>query len=67
MLGGMTPPRIRYNVFIERAQLEAMRQVKERDGIFPAEQIRRAIDLWIAKKGVKVKADRPRAQTRKRS
>jgi len=26
-----------------------LRQVKGRDGIFAAEQIRRAIDLWIAK------------------
>jgi hypothetical protein len=62
----MTQDRIRYNVFIDRALLDGLRHVKERDGILPAEQIRRAIDRWLAEKGVRVKADRKRAVTRKR-
>jgi hypothetical protein len=63
MLGTMAPKRIRYNVFIDRAQVDGLRFVKERDGILPAEQIRRAIDRWLAEKGVKVRAERKRAAT----
>lgn len=66
MLDAMALDRIRYNVFIDRAQLERLRFVKERDGILPAEQIRRAIDRWLEEKGVKVKSGRKRAGTRKR-
>jgi hypothetical protein len=66
----LMPPnreRVRYNVFIGRAQLEGMRFVQERDGILPAEQIRRAIDVWLVEKGVSAKTDRKRAVTRKRA
>jgi hypothetical protein len=66
MLGTVAQDRIRYNVFIDRAQLEGLREVKDRDGIPPAEQIRRGIDLWLAEKGVK-RAERRRALTRKRA
>lgn len=64
MLPHMTP-RTRYNFFIEDEQREGLRAVKERDGIPEAEQIRRAIDDWLARKGVK--ADRKRVAARKRS
>jgi hypothetical protein len=40
--------------------------VKEQDGIAEAEQIRRAIAMWLESKGV-VKAERKRAVTRKHS
>jgi hypothetical protein len=46
---------------------DGLRKVRERDGVSDAEQIRRGIELWLAKKGVKVKWDRKRAGTRKRS
>jgi hypothetical protein len=42
-----------------------LQKVKETDGINEAEQIRRGIRMWLESKGV-VKADRPRAATRKR-
>ena len=41
------------------------KEVKERDGVLESEQIRRALNDWLRKKGVK-KADRKRAGTRKR-
>ena len=41
-----------------------LQTVRERDGITEAEQIRRAIRMWLESKGVK--ADRKRADTRKR-
>jgi hypothetical protein len=60
-------PRIRYDFYLDPEQLEALRAVKARDGISPSEQIRRAIDLWLARKAAKVRAERTRAATRARS
>jgi len=56
-----------YTLKIDPELLEALADIKERDGISESEQIRRGIKLWLAQKGVSVKADRRRAQTRKRS
>ena len=42
-----------------------LKLVKARDGISEGEQIRRAIRSWLEWKGA-IKADRPRAKTRKR-
>jgi hypothetical protein len=64
------PERARYNVFLDRAQLDGLRQVKERDGVLPAEQIRRAVDRWLAEKGIAIKRPMGRARvnsTRPRS
>jgi len=52
------PERARYNVFLDRAQLEGLRQVRERDGVLPAEQIRRAVDRWLKEKGIPAKAEK---------
>ena len=46
--------------------LEAMEALRERDGIPYSEQIRRALREWLGSKGI-IKAERPRAGTRKRS
>jgi len=59
-------PRARYTFFIDPEQKDALREIKERDGIPESEQIRRAIAKWVTAKGVK-KADRKRESTRKRS
>jgi len=48
-------PRTRYNFFIEDHQRDRLREVKERDGIPESEQIRRAIDEWLDRKGVTLK------------
>jgi predicted transcriptional regulator len=45
--------------------LDALRQVKERDGIPQSEQIRRAILMWLESKGVTVKSAKRRARTRR--
>jgi hypothetical protein len=50
---------------IDAELLEGLETVWERDGVRPAEQVRRAIRLWLASKGV-LKAERKRAATRKR-
>jgi hypothetical protein len=54
-------PRTRYDFYIDVEALEGLRFVKDRDGILPSEQIRRAIDRWLEQKGVKKKAERKRA------
>lgn len=61
------PTRTRYNFWIDEEHRDALRMLKARDGILESEQIRRAIDLWLKQKGVKVRAERTRAATRARS
>ena len=58
--------RTRYNFYIDQAQRDGLRFVKQRDGILESEQIRRAIDQWLADRGVKPKATRTR-RPRKRA
>jgi hypothetical protein len=59
-------PLQRYGFWIGASQRAALRAVRDRDGILESEQIRRAIDVWLKKKGVNVKPERKRAVTRKR-
>ena len=58
--------RKKYSFWIDDAQADGLKLVKERDGVLESEQIRRAINDWLDKKGVNVKTERPRAVTRKR-
>jgi len=58
--------RKRYSFWIDEHHAAGLKRVKERDGVLESEQIRRALDDWLEKKGVTRKADRPRARTRKR-
>jgi hypothetical protein len=60
-------PRKRYSFWIDHEQASGLKVVKERDGVPESEQIRRAINDWLEKKGVRGKTERPRAVTRKRS
>jgi hypothetical protein len=58
--------RRKYSFWIDDTQSEGLKAIKARDGVLESEQIRRAIDGWLEKKGV-MKAERKRASTRKRS
>ena len=58
-------PRKKYSFWIDDDQADGLKVVKDRDGVLESEQIRRAIDAWLEKKGVR-KPDRTRASTRKR-
>ena len=51
---------------IDDLLLDGLHTVWERDGVQPAEQVRRAIRMWLESKGVVKKAERKRAVTRKR-
>jgi hypothetical protein len=59
-------PKVRYNLMLENHQRDALRRIKEREGIPESEQIRRALDEWLERKG-ELKTDRKRAAARKRS
>jgi len=64
----MTPRRRLAAFRLDDELHEGLRTVYVRDGIQPAEQVRRAIRTWLEKKGVlKKKTDRTRAVPRTRS
>jgi hypothetical protein len=52
---------------LERGLLDALREIKAREGISVTAQVQFAIRDWLKKKGMTTKADRRRAQTRRRS
>jgi Ribbon-helix-helix domain len=62
-------PKKPYTLKIDPELLEALREIKERDGIPESEQIRRGIRLWLDSKGHTQarRSGRKRAVTRKRS
>ena len=43
-----------------------LKEVKRRDGVSEAEQVRRGIRMWLESKGVMKKAERPRVAARRR-
>jgi len=57
--------RRKYTFWIDPEQSEGLKSVKRRDGVLESEQIRRAINDWLEKKGIR-KAERPRVAPRKR-
>jgi hypothetical protein len=59
--------RRKYSFWIGDEEAAGLKIVKERDGVLESEQIRRAIDIWLDRKGVSMKAERKRAVTRRRS
>ncbi len=62
----MTPKR-RYTFWINVAEAEGLRRVKDAEGIAESEQIRQAIRDYLRQKGVtRRKADRPRARKARR-
>ena len=62
----MTPRRVT-TFRIDDELIDGLRTVWDRDGIQPSEQVRRAIRAWLESKGVRLKTQRRRAVTRKRS
>ena len=58
-------PRKKYSFYIDDEQSDGLKAIKERDGVLESEQIRRAINDWLEKKGVK-KSDRKRSGKRQR-
>jgi hypothetical protein len=59
-------PKEMTTIRIEPSLLDAMRRLKDTDGIPMAVQVDRALREWLGKRGVVVKAERKRAATRRR-
>jgi hypothetical protein len=51
-----------YNFACDQDLIDALRAIKDRDGIPESEQIRRGIRLWLKTKGVRVEAPIKRAK-----
>ena len=61
-------PRKRYSFWINDVQAAGLKLVKKSEDISESEQIRQALNEWLKKRGaLRVKAERPRAGTRKHS
>jgi hypothetical protein len=60
-------PRKRYTFWIDDKQAESLEAIRQRDGVLPSEQIRRALDEWFSKRGIKREAAPRRAQTRRKA
>jgi hypothetical protein len=64
----MTPSAKKQTAFrIDPGIIDALQTIKIRDGVPLSEQVRRALLAWIESKGVSVKSERKRADTRRRS
>ena len=59
-------PKVRYNLMIEVRQRDALRRIKERDGVPESESIRQALDEWLERRG-ESETNRKRGVMRKRS
>ena len=44
-------PFIRYNIYLSPEQLAALHRIYDEEGTRVSEQIRRALDTWLIKKG----------------
>jgi hypothetical protein len=51
---------IQFNFRIDPVVKRALDTIYERDGIVPAEQIRRAVRVWITERGIALPAPMPR-------
>ena len=58
--------RRRYSFWIDEADAQALKTVKEREGILESEQIRRALKAWLRKRQA-TRAGRGRMGGRKRA
>ena len=64
----MTPSDKKQTAFrIDPDILEGLQEIKRQVGIPLSEQVRRALRAWLEQQGVRDKAERPRAVTRKGS
>jgi hypothetical protein len=61
----MTPKKT-FTFAISDEMKAALTSIRVRDGVSEAEQIRRGVQMWLHSKGVKARAERKRAVTRKR-
>jgi len=51
------PKQVRISVFLPKRQRTGLRKLQEKHGALPAESIRRAIDAYLKRKGIRVTDD----------
>ncbi len=51
MYNTVLPSFVRYNVYLSPEQIQALHRVYDQEGTRVSEQIRRALDTWLIKKG----------------
>ena len=56
----MAPRRKLYSVWLDHEDIAALKEVRDRDGVLPSEQVRRALAMWFASKRVTPKTKKPR-------
>jgi hypothetical protein len=61
------PRRRLYSFWIDPPHAEALKKIKERDGVSESEQIRRAIEAWLKNKNAEPKTALRRALTRRKA
>jgi hypothetical protein len=63
------PTRLRpiITISIDPEQEEALRRIKDTEGVPVSVQVRKALAMWLESKGTTDKAERKRAVTRRRS
>lgn len=54
----MSPTRKRYSFWINEAEAQGLKAIKEAEGTTESEQIRQAIRDWLKRKGVTEKSQR---------
>lgn len=63
----MTPRKRPLSTFtLDLDLIEGLEVLRERDGVSASETVRRAVRAWLETKGVLKRADRRRAETRRR-
>jgi hypothetical protein len=63
--GAMSPNRKRYSFWINEAEAQGLKAIKEAEGTTESEQIRQAIRDWLKKKGIRDVAPRRSSKQRK--
>ena len=59
-------PFIRYNIYLSPEQLAALHRIYDEEGTRVSEQIRRALDTWLIKKGQLAEKTRCRSSRSRR-
>ncbi len=58
-------PRRMHSYYLDEELTEGLDAIRDRDGILPSEQVRRAIALWLKEKGYKAKPQKKRGKAKK--
>ena len=58
-------PRRMHSYYLDEELTQGLDAIRDRDGILPSEQVRRAITMWLKAKGYKRPLQRKRGKAKK--